>query len=173
MHLLFEAFIFGIAVAAMFVGLLGIILPILPGVVLIWLTVLAYAVFEGFSSIGWITFTVITLIALVASTVDIWMPVVGSKKGGASKRAILLGLLGGLLGFFLLTPIMPVVGSIFGGIIGYAVGTLIGQYHKYRDWNLAVKASVGGITGWGLSLIVQMIGGMLIMAIFLWQVLTF
>jgi uncharacterized protein YqgC (DUF456 family) len=100
------------------------------------------------------------------------MPLLGAKKGGASKRAMLSGFVGGVLGFLILTPLFPFVGSVFGGILGYATGTLLGQYHKYRDWEIALRAGIGGITGWGVSMVIQMIGGILIVSIFIWQVLS-
>jgi uncharacterized protein YqgC (DUF456 family) len=65
------------------------------------------------------------------------------------------------------------VGNLFGGIIGYALGILIGQYQKHRDWNLALKASFGGIVGWGIATIVQFAGGILMIVIFIWQVLSY
>ncbi len=173
MHTLFEALVFGIAVAAMFIGLFGIILPIIPGIALIWLTAFGYAFYEGFEAVDWLAISIITLITLVAGTADLWMPLLGSKKGGASKRAMIFGLLGGVLGFLILTPMFPILGSIFGGIIGYAIGTLIGQYHKYKDWDIALRASIGGVAGWGASVVVQMIGGILIVSIFIWQVLSY
>lgn len=173
MYPLLEALVFGVAVVAMIIGLFGIILPIIPGIVLIWLTAFGYAFLEGFAAVDWLTFTVITLIALVAGTADLWMPILGAKKGGASKRAMVFGFVGGVLGFLILTPMFPIVGSIFGGIIGYAIGTLLGQYHKYRDWEIALRASIGGVAGWGVSMVVQMIGGILIVSIFIWQVLTY
>ena len=77
MHPLLEALLFGLTVAAMFVGLFGIILPIIPGTILIYLSALGYAVLEGFNAVDWLSFTVITLIALVAVTADFWMPILG------------------------------------------------------------------------------------------------
>ncbi len=172
MHPLLEALIFGLTVAAMFVGLFGIVLPIIPGIILIYLSALGFAVLEGFDAVDWLSFTAITLIAVVAVTADLWMPLLGAKQGGASKRAMLFGLVGGVLGFLILTPMFPFVGSVFGGILGYAIGTLLGQYHKYRDWEIALRASIGGIAGWGVSMVIQMIGGILIVSIFIWQVLS-
>ena len=173
MQTLLEALVFGITVASMFIGLFGIVLPLIPGIALIWLAALGYAILEGFAAIDWLSFTAITVIALIAGTADIWMPLMGSKRSGASRRALLFGIVGGTLGFLILTPMFPIIGSLIGGILGYALGILLGQYHKYRDWNIALKASVGGITGWGISMVVQMIGGLLIVVIFIWQVLTY
>ena len=168
-----NAIAFGLAVAFMLIGLIGIVIPILPGILLIWLTVLAYAVVNGFQAIDWISFSFITIIALITGTADIWLALLGAKTGGAAKRAMFFGFIGGVLGFFLLGAVLPVVGNLFGGIIGYAVGVLLGQYQKFQDWNVAFKASVGGVVGWGVATFVQIAGGLLMILIFIWQVLSY
>ena len=84
-----------------------------------------------------------------------------------------LGAIGGVLGFFLLGAVLPVVGNLFGGIIGYAIGVLLGQYQKFQDWNVALKASIGGVVGWGIATVVQLAGGVLMTVIFIWQVLSY
>jgi uncharacterized protein YqgC (DUF456 family) len=166
-----QALLFGAAVAFILVGLVGVIVPILPGILLIWLTVLAYAIVEGFNSIDWATFVVISLIALVTGTADIWMALFGAKSGGASFLSMVYGVIGAVIGFLVLGAIAPFIGSLFGGILGYSAGVLLGQYQKQRDWNLALKASLGGLAGWGIATILQLGGGLLILALFVWQVL--
>lgn len=168
-----EALLFGLTVAFMLIGLVGIIIPVLPGIVLVWLAVLVYAVIEGFEAVGWITFTVITLITLIAGTADIWLSFLGAKSTGASRRSLLLGAIGGILGFLFLGAVIPIIGSLFGGVIGYALGILLGQYHKYRDWRLAARASLGGMAGWGLATAIQLGAALIIIIIFIWQVLTY
>lgn len=168
-----NAIAFGVAVAFILIGLIGIVIPILPGILLIWLTVLAYAVVDGFQAIDWISFAVITIIALITGTADMWLALLGAKTGGAAKRAMFFGFIGGVLGFFLLGAVLPVVGNLFGGIIGYALGVLLGQYQKYQDWNIAFKASLGGVVGWGVAAVVQIAGGLLMILIFIWQVLSY
>lgn len=168
-----NAIAFGVAVAFMLIGLIGTVVPILPGILLIWLTTLAYALVDRFQAIDWITFTFITIIALITGTADLWLALLGAKTGGAAKRAMFFGAIGGVLGFFLLGALLPVIGNLFGGIIGYAVGVLLGQYQKYQDWNVAFKASVGGVVGWGVASVVQLAGGVLMIIIFIWQVLSY
>jgi uncharacterized protein len=173
MPVVLEALLFGITVAFMLLGIAGIIIPILPGMVLIWLSALVYAVIEGFAAVDWITFGVITIIALVAGTSEIWLPLLGAKTTGASRRSLVLGALGGILGFFFLGAFFPIIGSLFGGVIGYSLGILLGQYHKYRDWGLAIRAGLGGLAGWGVSTAIQLGAGLIIIAIFVWQVLAY
>lgn len=168
-----DALIFGIALAFILVGMIGIIVPILPGTLLIWLSVLVYAIIDGFEAVDWYSFSVITIIALVTGTADLWLSLLGSKKGGASWEAMLTGVIGAITGFFLLGSLLPVIGNMIGGIVGYSVGVLIGQYIKYREWNAAFKATLGGLIGWGVATIIQGVGGFLMAIIFIWQVLSY
>jgi uncharacterized protein YqgC (DUF456 family) len=174
MDIFVEAIFFGVAVALMVVGVVGTIIPIVPGLFLVWLTVLGYAILEEFAAIDWITFTILTIIALVAGTADIWLTAFGAKKTGASRRAMFLGFIGSIVGLIIFTVLIPIpiFGSLIGSVVGYAVGILLGQYHKYRDWRKALKASLGGVAGWGVATVFQFGGAVLILILFMWQVLA-
>jgi uncharacterized protein YqgC (DUF456 family) len=161
--LLLDSITFGLVVAFIFMGLIGIIIPLVPGTLLIWIAVLIYAMSEGFVLLSMPTFILITIIALATGTADMWMPLLGAKGSGASKRALIMGLVGSLVG----TLFAPLLGTI----IGYALGILIGEYQKRGEWNEALKASLGGVAGWGIATAIQLGGGILMLVIFVWQVL--
>lgn len=170
MTILSQSLSFGLAVFFMLVGLVGVVIPMLPGTLLIWLTVLLYAILEranGFAAIDPLTFIVISLIAIVTGLADLWLPLVGARASGSSRRALVFGALGALAGTFLI-PI-PLLGTI----IGYAAGILLGEYHKRRDWNRALRAGAGGVAGWGIATVLQFGGGVLILLLFVWQVLVY
>lgn len=164
MSLIIDSISFGLIVAFIVMGLIGVVVPMIPGTLLMWIAVLIYALVNGFNSIGVAAFVVITIIALVTGTADLWMPLLGAKSGGASKRAVLLGVVGSLVG----TLIAPLIGTL----IGYAGGILLGEYQKRGDWNEALRASAGGLAGWGIATIIQLGGGLLMLVIFVWQVLS-
>ncbi len=165
MESVFGALGFGLAVAFILVGIVGIIIPILPGMLLVWFTVVVYAWRTGFEVIGWPSLAFITIIALVAGLSNIWLPLLGAQKTGAAKRALFLGIVGAIVGTF----VIPI--PILGTVIGYAVGVFLGEYMKQRDWRLALKASLGGVAGWGVSAIVEIVTALIILAIFVVQVL--
>ena len=129
-----------------------------------WVAVLIYVLVNGMASLGWLVFIIITLIALATGTADLWMPLLGAKSVGASGRGLVYGMIGAVIGTF----IAPLIGTL----IGYAGGILLGQYQKSRDWQEALKASLGGLAGWGLATAVQLGGGLLILAIFVIRALT-
>ena len=157
---------FGLAVAFILVGVVGTVVPILPGMLLVWFTVLVYAWRTGFEAVGWPSLIFITIIALVTGLSNVWLPLLGAQKTGAAKRALFLGVVGAVVGTF----IIPI--PILGTVIGYAIGVFLGEFIKVRDWRLALKASLGGVAGWGVSTIVEIVGALLILAIFVVQVLS-
>jgi hypothetical protein len=146
----------------MSVGLIGIVLPIIPGTILIFLAALVYALLEGFQTIGWPTLVVLGIMAIVATTADIWASSVGAKMGGASGWSVVLGLLGGLVGLVLF--------SLPGAIIGAIAGVLGTEIVRVGDWRQALKAGSGWMLGWILSTVLQLVSGLAMMAIFVWQI---
>jgi uncharacterized protein len=157
--------VFGIVVLFILIGLVGVIVPVLPGVLLIWLAVLVYGWYDGFSQITPWLFAFISLIALVTGTSDIWMSLLGAKTGGASKRSMLYGVAGSILGFAIGS--LFIVGGLIGALAGYMGGILWSEHQKHQDWSLAWKAALGGLAGWGVATAVQLGGGLFILILFL------
>jgi uncharacterized protein len=148
----------------MFLGLIGAFVPFMPGPLLVWLAALVYAVATRFAVVGPAAFGFMTLIAIFAATADFWMSMLGAKTLGASGRSILWGIVGALIGFLIL--------NLLGAIIGYALGILYYEYRLHGDWHAAFRASVGGLAGWGLATAVEVVGSLLIIVIFVWQIFT-
>ena len=150
-----------VALAVMFIGLLGVLLPLIPGVALIWLTALIYAIAEGFENIDPMTMVALSLVALPGITADIWVSSLGAKVGGASVWSIVASLLGGVVGFF--------VFSLPGAIVGSLLGLIAVELFRAEDWRQALKASGGWIVGWLASTVVQILVGLIMIGIFWWQ----
>jgi uncharacterized protein YqgC (DUF456 family) len=172
---------FWAALITMLIGLLGVLLPLIPGVGLIWLAALIYAIAEGFATIDPITFTVLTILGAVGVTSDIWMSKLGATVGGASFGALLaglgLGIAGGLVGL-----VLGIVGTVFGvpflaigiapcAIAGAVLGVFLVERHVRDDWREALKATGGWAVGCLLSSVVQFIISSLMILIFVWQAL--
>ncbi|MCA9902182.1 MAG: DUF456 domain-containing protein [Anaerolineales bacterium] len=160
---LFELFSTGFVIFLLLLSLVGTLIPIIPGVLLMWVIVLIYAWVDGFTAVSTTSVIIISLIALFTGTSDIWLTLFGTKKGGASIKSMLIGMVGALVGSF----ILPIIGTI----AGYIGGLLLGEYWQHGDWEIAKKAGIGGLAGWGIATIIQFIGGIFIFVIFLWQVI--
>ncbi len=156
-----SGFWLAVALTVMFIGLLGVLLPLIPGVGLIWITALIYAIAEGFQNVDPITMVVLSLIAIPGITADIWVSSLGAKVGGASFWSIVASLLGGVFGFFLF--------NLPGALIGSLVGLVVVELFRAKDWRQALKASGGWVVGRLVSTAVQLVVGVIMIAIFWWQ----
>jgi len=146
----------------MLVGLIGTVLPIIPGTILIFVGALLYALVDGFQAVGWPTLIVLGVLTAVATTADLWVSSIGAKIGGASGWSVIIGLLAGLAGF--------VIFNLVGAIIGAILGVLLTEIVRLGDLRKALKAGSGWLVGWVLSAVVQLGVGLIMLAIFIWQV---
>ena len=130
--------LFLLAAVLVIAGLIGLVLPALPGAPLIFAGLVLAAWADDFAYVGLWTIVVLALIALLTYAVDFWATMFGAKKFGASKRAVIGALLGLLIGVFL-----GFVGVIFGPFIGAVIGELSAR----RDLGQAARAGVGATIG--------------------------
>src|SRR5689334_2938006 len=99
----------------MVVGVLGVIIPLVPGVILCWASVLVWAIFGGVDSAGrWAVVAVATLAAMVGVVAKYAFPGRNLKRSGVPNLTLLAGGALGLVGFFLI----PIVGLPIGFILG-------------------------------------------------------
>jgi uncharacterized protein YqgC (DUF456 family) len=150
-----------LALITMLIGIIGTVLPIIPGTVLIFVAALVYALVEGFQAVGWPTLVLLGILATLATTADIWISSLGAKMGGASGWSVVVGLLGGLAGF--------IVFNLPGAILGAILGVLLTEIIRVGDWRQALKAGSGWLIGWALSTVFQLGMGLIMVAIFVWQ----
>ena len=143
----------------MFVGLLGVVLPLFPGPPIIWLGALYYGFRTDWAEVGWPSLTLLLVLAIVGGTADIWVSSLGARRSGASGWATLASLVGGVVGLFTLGP--------FGLIIGSLGGIALAEYARYRNWQNVFQAAKGYLVGWVVSLLVQGTVGVLMIIIFL------
>jgi uncharacterized protein YqgC (DUF456 family) len=159
---------FWLTLGVMVVGLIGTVIPVLPGVELIWLAALVYAIAERFATIDPLTFAALTALAAIGITANIWASHLGSRLGGASWQALLAGLGLGAVGF-LLGLFVGGIGAVPGGLIGALAGVLLVEYHRRKDWRGAARAGTGWLLGCLLSGFIQMTLGIVMILIFVWQ----
>jgi len=153
--------IFALTQIIVLFGLFGLIVPIFPGMVVIWLAILGYGVIKGFGNLGVVLFVVITLLMLFGTMVDNILMGAGARKGGASWTTIGVALVAGIVGTLVWPP--------FGGIIAAPLVIFSLEYWRSRDMHIAWEALRGLATGWGLSFVVRFGIGLVMMALWwLW-----
>jgi uncharacterized protein YqgC (DUF456 family) len=141
------------------IGLFGCIVPVLPGPPLVWLGTLYYAWRTNWEQVSVPTLVLLLVLALAASTSNLWLSALGAKKTGASGWATVAAFVGGFIGL--------VVASLPGMLIG-SIGAIVAvEYSRHRDWNKVLKASGGYLAGYLLSMVVELVTSLAIVGIFL------
>jgi uncharacterized protein YqgC (DUF456 family) len=140
------------------IGLAGVVLPALPGTMLILAGLVLAAWADGFTRVGIGTLIVIGLIGAASYGVDFVAAAVGAKRIGASKRAMVGAGLGTLLGLPLGIP-----GLIFGPL----VGAIAGELSANRDWRRAGKVGLAAWIGFAIGTAVKIAMAISMIAIFL------
>lgn len=103
-----------IAGVAMLVGLVGVVIPVLPGVLLCWLAVLLWAVLGEAGGGRWLVLALATVVAVGGTVVKYLWPGKRLKNTGVPNSSLLIGGVLGVVGFF----VVPVVGLVLGFVLG-------------------------------------------------------
>lgn len=139
---------FGLSLFFMLIGLFGLIVPLYPGAVIMWLTTLVYGLVQGFEVLGGVLFALITLMMIAASVADNLLTSAGARWGGASWKAVGLAIVAGFAGTIFMPP--------FGGLIAAPAAILLYEYSRLRDWNKAFTALKGLMLGYGSAYFVRL-----------------
>lgn len=141
-----------------FTGLAGLLLPIVPGAPLLFLGLLLGAWAENFRYIGVWTLLILAGMAALTYLVEFAASVLGVKKYGGSKRAMLGAALGGIVGIFLGIP---------GILLGPFVGAVIGELSLQRTLDQASRAGLGTIVGLAIGVAGKLAIGITMIGFFL------
>ena len=154
-----------LATVMVLAGLLGLILPALPGAPLLFGGLLVAAWAEDFAYVGAGTLTLIGVLALLTYVVDFAATALGAKRFGASKRAILGAVVGAVVGLFFGLP-----GILLGPFIGAVIGELTAQRGLGEAGRAGVGATIGLVLGAAgkLALAFSMLG-LFVAARILWS----
>lgn len=138
----------GFGVVFIVSGLLGCVVPIIPGPPLSYIGILLLHFTEKyqFSSKFLIIWAVITV---VVYAIDYMIPIWGTKKFGGSKRGVWGSIIGLCIGLFFFPP--------FGIIIGPFLGAVIGELTAGKDSGAALKSGFGSFMGFLAGTLLKLI----------------
>jgi len=139
-----------LALLAVAVGLAGILVPVLPGSVLILGALLAWAIAVG-ETAGWVVFAVATAVLVVGTVVKYAVPGRRMKSAGVPGRTMLVGALAGIVGFF----VIPVVGLP----VGFALGIYAAELQRVGESD-ARRTTVAALKAVGLSILIELTAGL-------------
>jgi uncharacterized protein YqgC (DUF456 family) len=150
--------LYWLLITLMIVGIVGAVVPGIPGTSLILIAVVIWGIIKGsFAAIS--APLIVTVIVLLLSIgVDVLAGYWGAKQAGASKWGQIGAMVGLVLGLFGLLPALPIGGPLLGILLGPLLGAIIGEYLYCKDLQVAAKAGVGIVVG---SLVGNLIQGVL------------
>jgi uncharacterized protein len=171
-----EGPLLALTIVLMCVGLLGSVVPGLPGVTLIFLSALLYAILTDFQTVGTVIIAILFVLAALAFLIDFVATSYGARRFGASNWGTVGGAIGGIVGA-LAGLFVAGIGSLFGLIGGTIAGVFIGEYLRRQrqgdeeerqetDWRRASRAAGGVVVGYLASAIVQGLLGLASVIIF-------
>ena len=134
------------------VGLVGILLPVLPGGLLVFGAIAVWAIIER-STVGWVTLGIAAALFVAAEVIKYTWPVKRMRAADVRMSILAIGAVCGLIGFF----VIPVIGLL----IGFVLGVFAAELVLRRDLRRAWVSTVHALRGVALSVGVDFTGALL------------
>ena len=139
-------------------GLAGTVLPLLPGTLLVWAGLMLGAWIDDFTRVGTVSVVFISLLAAVAWGLDFVAGMLGAKRAGASRLALVGAAVGTIVGLF-----MGLVGVLFMPLVGAAIG----EYWAQKDQQRAAKVALATWLGLMLGMLAKVVISFVMAGVFL------
>ena len=147
-----DVIIISASIVLFIVGICGCILPVLPGLPLVW-SGLLLSYFSSFTNISLIAVIITGVVTLFICIADNVFPALLTKKSGGSKEGIIGSVIGMILGFFA-GPVGIIVGPFLGALVGEVVHD---PSNKERIFEAAFGTFKGFMLGLGIKLVASFI----------------
>lgn len=160
-QLIFKA----VTLSVLFFGLLGLMIPVFPGLTVMWIATLIYAIIQSglgnMTWVGWLLFALITLLMIGGNVVDNIIIAKHMRDKDIPWSSILWSFAAGIIVSLFFTPII--------GIIASPVALYLAEWRRLKDKVSAMANTKAWMTGWGWAIAARMgIGMVMIMLWGLW-----
>lgn len=130
--------LYWIVLVMMFIGVIGAIIPGLPGSSIILAAILIWSIATGFTGVG-LPLILIFIVLILSAGVEYLALYWGVQQSGASKWSTYGAIAGMTLGFFGLLPALPIGGPLVGVLVGAILGAFLGEYLYCKDLEYAER----------------------------------
>jgi len=154
-----------VGVLLILVGLVGVFLPILPGLLTIWLGALIWAIGDQFQRLSWPILLGMGGLVIVGWAANWSMTSYFTRRSSASWMTVAGAIVGGLIGSLLLGA-LPLIGSLVGAVIGGVAGVILVELLRARQMRAALRASRDYLVGCALGQMVELCFALLMIALF-------
>ncbi len=158
LELLLQAILETFTLFVLIVGLLGLIVPIFPGLTVMWLGTLVYALVQAaagkMTGWDWFLFGLITVLMLVGNVVDNIIIARKMRDKYVPWSSILLAFAASIVASFFLTPLI--------GLIAAPLGLFLAELSRLKNRDAAIASTKAYMIGWGWAFGARFIIGLMI-----------
>ena len=137
---------------AIAVGFIGIVVPLLPGTLLVFVAIAVWAVVEN-NVTAWVTLGVVAALLGVSTLIKYLWPMRRMRAADVRTLSLVAGAVLGIIGFF----VIPVLGLV----IGFVLGVYLAELANRHDQRLAWTSTKHAVKGVALSMGVELAGALL------------
>ena len=137
---------------AIAIGLVGVLVPLLPGTLLVYAAIAVWAFAEQ-NTVAWVVLGMVTAVLGASLLIKYLWPVKRMRAADVSPTTLAAGAVAGVIGFF----VIPVLGLL----IGFVLGVYLAELAHRRDQRRAWASTVHAVKGAALSVGVELAGGLL------------
>jgi uncharacterized protein len=134
---------------AIAVGLVGIVVPLIPGMLLVYGAILVWALVEH-AVAAWVTLAIVTVVVGATTAIKYLWPVRRMRRADVATSTLVIGAVLGVVGFF----VIPVLGLV----VGFVAGVYLAEYLRRGDHRRAWASTVHAVKGVALSIGVEFTG---------------
>ena len=143
----------------MVAGIVGVLLPVIPGLPVVWAAGLWWTIADGGGPVRWTVFAVMTLLLAVGATAKYVLPARSAAARGAPFATLVVGAVGAVIGFFLI----PIVGLV----VGFVVGIYLAELARLRAAGRAWDSTRAALVAIGIGMLLELTAGLLMFAVWL------
>lgn len=144
------------------IGLIGTVVPAVPGIGLIWAGIFLYALLTGFQTISGLTVVMLGVLCALTAAASYWGGAAAARAGGGGRRAMLGAIAGMVLGLL--------AANVLGLFIGGFLGALLGAWWESRQAGPAFKTAFLTVGGMLLGTTLQLVVGVALIVTFFFKV---
>jgi uncharacterized protein len=144
---------------AMLVGVVGVVVPVLPGLLLAWAAGMVWVWQDGGGTLRVLVGVVLTGLLVAGTGAKYVLPARSAGGAGAPRSTLLAGVVGAVAGFFLI----PVVGVLVGGV----GAVFLAELHRLHDAAAAGRSTWAVLRAVGIGMLVELTAAVLMLGTWL------
>lgn len=148
----------GLVAVAIAIGVVGVLVPVVPGALLVVAAVLVWALEVG-TTTAWIAFGLAAGLVAASQVAKYVVPGKRMRSGGVPRSSLLTGAVLGIVGFF----VIPVIGLF----IGFVLGVYAAERRRLSDRASARTSTRAALRAVGLSMLIELVGVLLAAAVWI------